>query len=190
MVSAGERVKTEAERTAELSPEEVDALGKALYEAMAEQLEAEHYGKVVVIDVLSGDYVLGKDDLEATQAMSKLHPNRWNWGRSVGGDGAVAQMSPAITLAYYEHQKKKEREELIQKGEAIYAGLAERLEAECCGQVVVIDVRSGDYVVAEDKLTATLRMLAQHPEALNWGRSIGGEGAAAPFRSRMTLEYL
>ena len=190
MVSEVKRPKAEGERPEEMSMEEVAERGAAIYATLAEQLEAEHYGKVVVIDVLSGDYVLGKNDLEATQAMSKLHPNRWNWGRSVGGDGAVAQMSPAITLAYYEHQKKKEREELIQKGEAIYAGLAEQLESECGGQVVVIDVRSGDYVVAEDKLTATLRMLAQHPEALNWGRSIGGEGAAAPFRSRMTLEYL
>ena len=190
MVSAGERVKTEVERAREMSPEEVAERGEAIYATLAERLEAEHYGQVVVIDVLSGDYVLGKNDLEATVAMDELHPNSWSWGRSVGGDGAVAQLSPAITLAHLEHQEKRQREELIQKGEALYAGLAARLESECSGQVVVIDVRSGDYVVAADKLTATLRMLARHPEALNWGCIIGGAGKAAPFCSRVILEYL
>ena len=174
-----------------LTPEAVDALGEAWYAGLAERLEAEHYGKVVVIHALSGDYVIGKNDLEATRAMDELHPNSWNWGRRIGGDGAVAQFSPAMTLAYYEQEKKTEREELIQKGEAIYAGLAARLEAECNGQVIVIDVRSGDYEVAADKLTATLGILARQPQALNWGRNIGGAGAAAaPFRARMTLEYL
>ena len=190
MVLEVKPAQVEVARAGEMSPEEVAERGEAIYATLAEQLEAEHYGQVVVIDVLSGDYVVGKNDLEATVAMDALHPNSWSWGRSVGGDGAVAQLSPAITLAYYEHQKKKEREELIQKGEAIYARLAERLESECGGQVVVIDIRSGDYVVAADKLTATLRMLARYPEALNWGRIIGEAGKAAPFRSRMILEYL
>ena len=190
MVLEVKPAQAEVERAREMSPEEVAERGEAIYATLAEQLEAEHYGQVVVIDVLSGDYVLGKNDLAATVAMDALHPNSWSWGRSVGGDGAVAQLSPAITLAYLEHQEKQQQEELIQKGEAIYAGLAAHLEAESSGQVVVIDIRSGDYVVAADKLTATLRMLARHPEALNWGRIIGGASKAAPFRSRMILEYL
>ena len=86
-----------------MSQEEVVKRGKAIYEKLASQLEAEHYGKVVVIDIASGDYVIGDNDFQATLLMDKLHPNTFTFGRAIGGDGAVCQFSAAMTLAYLKH---------------------------------------------------------------------------------------
>lgn len=92
-----------AEMIEPMDPAEVEARGEAIYEKLASQLEAEHYGKVVVIDIASGDYVIGDNDHQATLLMDELHPYSWNWGRAIGGDGAVAQFSAAMTLEYLKH---------------------------------------------------------------------------------------
>lgn len=86
-----------------MSQEEVVKRGKAIYEKLASQLEAENYGKVVVIDIASGDYVIGDSDLQATLLMDEIHPDSYNFGRAIGGDGAVCQFSAAMTLEYLKH---------------------------------------------------------------------------------------
>ena len=43
-------------------------------------------------------------------------------------------------------------------GRTIYEKLRARLEAEEWGRVVVIDVKSGDYEIAENHLVAALRL--------------------------------
>lgn len=58
-------------------------------------------------------------------------------------------------------------------GKAMYAQLRPKMEAEHWGQMIVIDVTSGDYEIAADDLTATLRLLARRPEALTWGERVG-----------------
>lgn len=50
-------------------------------------------------------------------------------------------------------------------GRAIYAKLRVRLEAEEWGRVVVIDVKSGDYEIAEYHLAAALRLRERQPGA-------------------------
>ena len=41
------------------------------------------------------------------------------------------------------------------------------------GKVVVIDVNSGDYEVADDDLTATMRLIERRPDAVTWGERVG-----------------
>ena len=58
-------------------------------------------------------------------------------------------------------------------GKGMYARLRPQLEAEHWGKMVVIDVNSGDYEIADDDLTATLRLFERRPEALTWGERVG-----------------
>ena len=58
-------------------------------------------------------------------------------------------------------------------GPQIYEGLRARMEATQWGRMVVIDVNSGDYEVADDDMTATLRLLERRPDAFTWGELVG-----------------
>ena len=41
------------------------------------------------------------------------------------------------------------------------------------GKVVIIDVKSGDYEIADKSLTATLRLLERRPDAFTWAERVG-----------------
>ena len=58
-------------------------------------------------------------------------------------------------------------------GKGMYAELRPKMEANHWGKMVVIDVNSGDYEIADDDLTATLRMFERRPDAMTWGERIG-----------------
>lgn len=90
-----------SERRSEVSPSEISAKGKAIYEKLREKLEAEHWGDVVVIDIFSGDYEVAPDDLTATLRMFERRPDALTWGDRIG-DGGVARFSPRMTLEYYQ----------------------------------------------------------------------------------------
>ena len=66
--------------------EEIDiaVIGKAIYEGIRGELEGRHKGKVIVIDVLSGDHEIGDNDLEATLCMFERRPNALTWGERIG----------------------------------------------------------------------------------------------------------
>ena len=55
--------------------------------------------------------------------------------------------------------------DVVTAGRAIYEKLRERLEAEEWGRVVVIDVKSGDYEIAENHLAAALLLRERQPDA-------------------------
>ena len=44
----------------ELSGDEVAAVGRKIYEAIRKEMEANHWGELVVIDIHSGDYEVGE----------------------------------------------------------------------------------------------------------------------------------
>lgn len=65
-------------------------------------------------------------------------------------------------------------EEIARRGEAIYASrLRETLEKEFVGQVVIIDVETGEYEVGADSLAANKRALAKNPNATLYGMRVG-----------------
>ena len=63
---------------------DIAALGKSMYKRMSTELEATHKGKMVVIDVLSGDYEVGEDDLTATLSLFERRPDALTWGERIG----------------------------------------------------------------------------------------------------------
>ena len=65
-------------------------------------------------------------------------------------------------------------QEIAHKGEEIYAmRLRDVLEKDCFGQVVVIDIETGEYEVGPDSLAANHRALAKHPGAALYGIRVG-----------------
>ena len=63
--------------------------------------------------------------------------------------------------------------DVVAAGRAVYAGLQSKLEAEAWGRVVVIDVKSGDYEIAENHLAAALRLRERRPGAYTWAERVG-----------------
>ena len=66
--------------------EDVDiaAIGKAMYEKMRVELEKTRKGKMYVVDVLSGDYEIGDDDLTTTLRLLERRPGALTWGELIG----------------------------------------------------------------------------------------------------------
>ena len=64
-------------------------------------------------------------------------------------------------------------------GMAMYEEMRAEMEANEWGRMVVIDVNSGDYEVADDDLTATMRLFERRPDAVTWGELVG---YPAPYR--------
>ena len=62
----------------------IAAVGRAMYEEIRGELEVAQKGKVVVIDVKSGDYEIGDNDLDATLRMFERRPNALTWGERIG----------------------------------------------------------------------------------------------------------
>ena len=58
--------------------------GKAIYEKIKDRLEAEHMGEIVVIEVDSGDYFIGKTGLEAVDKAKEKYPNKIFYGIRIG----------------------------------------------------------------------------------------------------------
>jgi hypothetical protein len=75
-----------------LSREEVPRRAKQLYESNIRQkveLE-ENIGKMVIIDIETGDYEVDKTGLQASRNLSKKHPNAGLFGIRIGYNVAVS----------------------------------------------------------------------------------------------------
>lgn len=71
-------------------------------------------------------------------------------------------------------QPRYSAEETAQRGDEIYERqIRAQVEADNRGRVVAIDIESGAYVVDDNALTASERLLAQRPDADIWCVRIG-----------------
>ena len=69
-------------------------------------------------------------------------------------------------------------EEIARRGREVYEREVRReVEPEHRGRFLVLDVRSGDYEIADEDLDASERLLERRPDALLYGLRIG-EGVA------------
>ena len=92
--------------------DDVAAAGRKIYEGMQEEMEANHWGKLVVIDVQSGDYEVGeydgsKSDMKLTMKLRKRRPGALTWAELVGSERYIsANLSHRQTMAYLASQKE------------------------------------------------------------------------------------
>ena len=75
-----------------LSREEVAQRAKHLYaNVIRQQVEVdENIGKMVIIDIETGDYEVDKTGLQASRNLSKTHPNARLFGIRIGYQVAVS----------------------------------------------------------------------------------------------------
>ncbi len=75
-----------------LSREEVARRAKQLYESsIRQQVEVEeNIGKMVIIDIETGDYEVDETGLKASRKLSKKHPNARLFGIRIGYNVAVS----------------------------------------------------------------------------------------------------
>ena len=66
------------------SGDDIERIGKARYAELRPQLEIDHWGQIVVIDVHSGDYEIGADDWNTTLRLFERRPDAMTWGERVG----------------------------------------------------------------------------------------------------------
>ena len=84
-----------------------------------------------------------------------------------------------------------EKRDIATVGKAMYEELRADMEANHWGRMVVIDVNTGEYEVADDDLTATLRLMERAPGAMTSGAMTWGElvGHPAPYRMSALVTF-
>ena len=66
---------------------EAAAIGRAMYAKIRDVMEDNYWGRMVVIDVKSGDYEIGgagEDDFTVTTRLRERRPDAYTWGEWVG----------------------------------------------------------------------------------------------------------
>jgi hypothetical protein len=67
------------------SGEEIARLGQAIYQKLHQQLESiDNIGKIVAIDIASGDYEIGDDVLVVSDRLKARHPLAEMWAERIG----------------------------------------------------------------------------------------------------------
>jgi hypothetical protein len=75
-----------------LGREEVTRQANALYESGIRALveTADNIGKMVIIDIETGDYAIGESDIQAVHSLKEQNPNARLFGIRIGYDVAVS----------------------------------------------------------------------------------------------------
>jgi hypothetical protein len=89
----------------------------------------------------------------------------------------VNLMAVPQQLASSPRQPRYSKEEFAQRGNEIYeTQIRSQVEAENHGKIVVIDIDTAAYEIAEDSLTAAKQLLKCYPDAQIYGLRIGHRG--------------
>ena len=97
----------------ELTPDESAAIGQKIYEGIREEMEANHWGELVVIDIHSGDYEVGeyqgeRSDVELTKRLLKRRPDAFTWAELVGSERYIsARLGWRGTMEYLASKKRE-----------------------------------------------------------------------------------
>ena len=208
--------------------DEAAALGRQIYAGMRAEMEAGHWGRLVVIDTNTGDYEIGDyhgspSDLEITKRLLRRRPDARTWAELVGGQYVFARIAWRRTMESlaarhnelaHDSKAKAARdaaatcphrgqmvqfaytpEETAELGRQIYAGMRAEMEANHWGRLVVIDVQSGDYEVADyhdsnSDIEPILRLRERDPNTLVWTEFIGvPRDTTVRLSWRQTMEW-
>ena len=69
----------------QLTPDEVVSRGKALYESdIRAQVEEGNIGRLLMVDVTTGNWVMGEDRIEMARRLRARNPQAQNFGMRIG----------------------------------------------------------------------------------------------------------
>lgn len=147
--------------------ENAEEIGRAIYKSkILPTLQPEDKGKIVLIDVRSGDYEISEDDISGLVRLLERRPDCYAWTKRVGYP-AVYRINPGSPQT--EESKKAEK-----IGRAIYKSkILPLMQPEDKGKIVYIDIHSGDYEIDIDEAAAMVRLLERRPHAYAWTGRVG-----------------
>ena len=64
--------------------EVITARGEEIYQSLRDELEAQHKGKIFVVDIETEDYEIADEDLVATDRLLAKNPNAVTYGLRIG----------------------------------------------------------------------------------------------------------
>ena len=69
----------------QLPPEEVGRRGEEIYQQkLRARVEKQHFGDFLVVDILTGDYEIDRDDLTASDRLRAKNPDAVMYGLRIG----------------------------------------------------------------------------------------------------------
>ncbi|MEZ6111917.1 MAG: hypothetical protein R3C99_12995 [Pirellulaceae bacterium] len=71
--------------------------GEKIYQTLREELEEEHWGLYVVIDVKSGCFEVARSEIQATLRMLRRCGNGVMYARQIGASAGLSSISRAMT---------------------------------------------------------------------------------------------
>ena len=147
--------------------ENAEEIGRAIYKSkILPSLQPEDKGKVVVIDIHSGDYEISSDDITGLVRLLERRPDCYAWTKRVGYP-AVYRINPGSPQT--EESKNAEK-----VGRAIYKSkILPLMQPEDKGKIVHIDVHSGDYEIDIDYVAAMTRLFLRRPDGYAWTERVG-----------------
>jgi len=84
----------------QLSPDDVVSRGKALYENdIQAQVEEGNIGRLLMVDVTTGNWVMGENRIEMTRRLRARNPQAQDYGMRIGYAAAIvigASMQPSV----------------------------------------------------------------------------------------------
>ena len=97
------------------TPDESAELGRQIYAGMQAEMEANHWGQLVVIDVNSGDYEVGdydgdRSDLALTNQLMERRPDADPWAELVGGELKGVRISWRQTMWILANRKERQHD--------------------------------------------------------------------------------
>ena len=97
------------------TPDEAAAIGRQIYAGMQAEMEANHWGQLVVIDINSGDYEVGDydgepSDIALTKRLFERRPDAHTWAELVGGELKGVQLSWRQTMWILANRKERQHD--------------------------------------------------------------------------------
>ena len=180
-----EAVPTDSSRSPDVnkerrySAEETGRLGDEIYERdIKPTLAEDQHGRVLAIDVESGDWAIADEVLDAAADLRTRRPDASDvWLMRVGYRGlhhfsgdALGRRGPGLTeratRAPVRSRCQDALKETARRGDEIYErDIKPTLSEDQHGRVVAIDVESGNWAIADEVLNAAARLRARHPDA-------------------------
>ena len=81
--------------------EEVARRGREIYaRRIRREVEPEHEGRFLVVDVTTGDYEIADEDLEASERLLKRRPDALLYGQPIGEPGRPSARIGGLRIEY------------------------------------------------------------------------------------------
>ncbi len=147
--------------------EAIVARGKAFYQQLKDEVEPQHKGKFLVVDIDTGDYEIDDEDFVAAERLRAKHPDAVIYCLRIGYRTAHLLGFRVSVLTDYTS------EVIVARGKELYGQLKDEVEPQHKGKFLAIDIKTGDYDIDAKGAVATYRLLSKRPDAVIYCLRIG-----------------